>query len=391
MSSTNQVDTNSGYSLYIPRLNKKYSGDYIVNLFWKCYMGNIDRIDFVPIVVNKNDEEPVEDATFWQAFIYVRPGTKWGAFMTKEIDSNGSFRFYPNQLQNANPTQPGNPKEYWIVLKNKTPIPYAQTHLNIHQLVNNNSLMEQEMLKMKEEIDQLKEEKDALSAELQEIKDQARMHENIRQQEVDLNNEFSRIINQTFESERVARYCCDCREEEVFGYAELCCRSCLIKRMDIAFPSVCEKCEKNSVDNGNYICEECFYAIPAIQYDDFVADLESGERTPRGYMKNEDRLDYEDENYEDDGEASPRSKVVENGNNCYYYEMLDVDGYNGGDVAPRGKKCDYEDDGESSPRDNYEDERESSPRDNYEDDESSPRRYRSAEGSLGCNCSDNEE
>jgi len=389
MSTTIQTETNSGYSLYIPRLNKKYSGDYIVYLFWKSYMGNIDRIDFVPIVVNKDDEEPVEDATFWQAFIYVRPGTKWGAFMTEEIDSRGSFRFYPHQFPHANPTQPGNPKEYWIVLKNKTPIPYAQTHLNIHQLVNNNSLMEQEMLKMKEEIDQLKD-------EIKEIKDKARMHE-IIQQEVDLNNEFSRIINQTFESERVARYCCDCREEEVFGYAELCCPSCLITRMNIAFPSVCERCEKNSVDNGNYICEECFYAIPT-DSDDFL-DLESGERTPRGYTKDEDRLDYEDDNNEDDGEASPRSKVFENGNNCYYYEMLDVDGYNGGDVAPRGEKCDYEDngdyenDGEASPRyDDYEDERESSPRDNYEDDgESSPRRYRSAEGSLGCNCSDNEE
>jgi hypothetical protein len=104
-----------------------------------------------------------------------------------------------------------------------------------------------------------------------------------------------------------------------------------MKRMDIAFPSVCEKCEKNSVDNGNYICGECFYAIPAIPYDDYVADLESGDRTPRGYIKDEERLNYED-------------------------------------------------DSESSPRDNYED-----------DGESSPRRYRNAEGSLGCNCSDNEE
>jgi hypothetical protein len=263
--------------------------------------------------------------------------------MTEEIDSNGSFRFYPHKFPHANPTQPGNPKEYWIVLKNKTPIPYAQTHLNIHQLVNNNSLMEQEMLKMKEEIDQLND-------EIKEIKDKARMHEIIRQQEVDWDNEFSSVIDQTFESERVPRYCCDCRDEEVVGYAKLCCPSCLMKRMDIAFPSVCEKCEKNSVDNGNYICEECFYAIPAVPYDDYVADLESGELTPRGYIKDEDRLDYKD-----DGETSPRSKVVENVNNCYYYEMLDVDGYNGGDVAPRGEKCDYEDDGEMSPRCEVED------------------------------------
>jgi hypothetical protein len=369
---TQTAQQTSGYSLYIPTINKKYSADYIVYLFWKCYIGNIDRIDFVPIVVKKEGEEPVEDLTFWQAFIYVRPGTTWGAFMTREIEERGSYRFYPHQLPHANPTQPGNPKEYWIVLKNKTPVPYAQTHLNIHQLANNNSLMEQEMLKMKEEIDQLKE-------EIQEIKDKGRMHE-IIQQEVDLNNEFSSIINQTFESERVVRYCCDCREEEVFGYAELCCPSCLITRMNIAFPSVCERCEKNSVDNGNYICEECFYAIPT-DSDDFL-DLESGEASPRGYIKDEDRLDYEDDNYEDDGEASPRGRtIVRTNNGTYYkYDMLDVDGYNGGDVAPRGEKCDYEDDSESSPRGCYED-----------DGESSPRRYRSAEGSLGCNCSDNDE
>jgi hypothetical protein len=337
MSTTNQTETNSGYSLYIPTLNKKYSSEYIAYLFWKSYIGNIDRIDFVPILKPSKieGEEPIEDTTFWQAFIYVRPGTKWGAFVTEEIDSKGSFRFYPHKFPHANPTQPGNPKEYWIVLKNKTPIPYAQTHLNIHQLVNNNSLMEQEMIKMKEEIDQLKEDKDALAAELQEIKDKARMHEFIRQQEVDLNNEFSSIINQTFESERVARYCCDCREEEVFGYAELCCRSCLINRMDVAFPSVCEKCEKNSVDNGNYICEECFYAIPAIPYDDYVADLESGERTPRGYIKDEDRLDYED-----DGEMSPRCEEEDDGESSLRHNDYDDDDYHDEEVFVR---CEVED------------------------------------------------
>ena len=131
---------------------------------------------------------------------------------------------------------------------------------------------------------------------------------------------------------------------------------------------------------------------------------------------NDGREREEDLVYDDSGEMTPRGRVIKNEDNCHNYAMLDIDGYNNGDVAPRGWKVSIEDDGEtsprfgyendgessprgtyeydgeSSPRGNYEDDGESSPRGNYEDDgESSPRRYRSAEGSLGCNCSDNEE
>jgi hypothetical protein len=56
----------------------------------------------------------------------------------------------------------------------------------------------------------------------------------------------------------------------------------------------------------------------------------------------EDEREREEELvYDSDGEASPRGRIVKkdaNNNTYYQYEMLDVDGYNNGDVAPRGKK-----------------------------------------------------
>jgi hypothetical protein len=104
----------------------------------------------------RKDEE-VEDPNFRQAFIYIRPGTNWGTFVTDSIEKNSSYRLFPNQETHSS--------EYWLLLKNKNPVPYATTTLNVHQLVHNNSLletkvaeMEEEMLNMKEEIARLTQE-----------------------------------------------------------------------------------------------------------------------------------------------------------------------------------------------------------------------------------------
>jgi len=283
-----------------------------------------------------------------------------------------------------------NPNEYWVILKNKAPVPYAKTHLNIHQLAHNNSLLEAKVAEMEKEIAYLNDKTEFLNAELEEIKDKARMDEIIRHQETDWDNEFSSIINQTFESEQIVRHCCDCRAVELTGYAELCCPTCLEKRMDIAFPSVCERCE-NAVDNGNYICEECFYAIPAIPYDDYIADLESGERTPRGYIKDEDREDdYEAE--DEDDEMSPRvfikDEVLEEDLECgeMSIRIFVTDELIKNYEALEEEEDDYR--GEMSPREYY-----NSYRDDDDDDaEHDPgNRYRNGEGSLGCDWSDNEE
>ena len=62
---------------------------------------------------------------------------------------------------------------------------------------------------------------------------------------------------------------------------------------------------------------------------------------------NDGREREEDLVYDDSGEMTPRGRIVkkDNNNNTYYqYEMLDVDGYNNGDVAPRGWKVSIESD-----------------------------------------------
>ena len=57
---------------------------------------------------------------------------------------------------------------------------------------------------------------------------------------------------------------------------------------------------------------------------------------------NDGREREEDLVYDDSGEMTPRGRIVKKENNCHKYEMLDVDGYNNGDVAPRGWKVSIE-------------------------------------------------
>jgi hypothetical protein len=135
------------FSIYIPTLRKKYNVEYISYVFWHCGLGSVDRIDFVPIMKPKQDSidlekgEPsdlVEDTKFRQAFLYVRPDTKWTRKLVQPIEQDGSFRFYPYRRDYAC----GDENEYWLIRKNINPIPYATTELNVHQLVNNNALLE---------------------------------------------------------------------------------------------------------------------------------------------------------------------------------------------------------------------------------------------------------
>ena len=306
MSSSQQQSLEQvNYSIYIPTINKKYGADYIVYLFWKAYLGNIDRIDFVPIVGKMKDDPLAEDPHFWQAFIYVRPKTQWGKFMTDALEKDGSYRFYPNQQLNLDLQSQCNPNEYWVILKNKSPVPYAQTHLNIHQLAHNNSLletkvsdMEEEMLKMKEEIARLKDENDTL-------------------------------LCQTKES--INRNRCDSHsttESEAESFVN-------------SWENILRMMEEQQTIN-----KEDYDALKAIEQEEDLVYDDSGEMTPRGRIIKKDA----------------------NADNCHNYAMLDIDGYNNGDVAPRGWKVSIEDDGETSPRFGYENDGESSPRGNYEDD-----------------------
>ena len=271
----------SNYSLYIPTINKKYSTEVIINMFWKFFMGIVDRIDFVPIMKEPKDpkKEPFEDANFWQAFIYVRPKTAWASFITDAIEKDGSYRFYPN------PDQQGAPSEYWLILKNKTPVPYAQTHLNVHQLAHNNTLLEAKASEMELEMAALKAKMEHM------VQDLARLQYD--------NDTMSMQL-----SENVGR----------------------------------ERCDSHSTTES--------------EAESFVNSWENILRMldeQQGIVRNDDNEEYDNDGrereedlvYDDSGEMTPRGRVIKkdtNSDNCHNYAMLDIDGYNNGDVAPRGKR-----------------------------------------------------
>ncbi len=353
----------NNYSLYIPTINKKYSAEIIINVFWKFFVGNIDRIDFVPIMKQPKDpnKEPFEDTNFWQAFIYVRPKTTWGWFVLDAIEKDGSYKFYPNQetaYAHCSAEKP-NPKEYWVILKNKNPVPYAQTHLNLHQLAHNNSLLETKVSEMEAKASEMELEIAALKSKMEDMKqDVARLQYD--------NDTMSMQLSEAAGRTRSDSHSTTESEAESF-----------VNSLENILRMAEEQQGIYSDENGNY---EEYIRQRMYEVDDDDND---------GREREEDLV------YDDSGEMTPRGRIVKkdtNTDNCHNYAMLDIDGYNNGDVAPRGWKVSIEDDGETSPRGDYEDDGESSPRFDYEDDgESSPRRYRSAEGSLGCNCSDNEE
>jgi len=297
-SSSSSSNQSTNYSLYIPTINKKYSADYISYLFWKSFIGNVDRVDFVPIMKQPKDpkNEPFEDANFWQAFIYVRPNTTWSQIVSDVIEKDGSYKLYPNQHPHPDPRNQGNPKEYWVILKNKNPVPYAQTHLNIHQLAHNNSLletkvseMEAEMLRMTEEIEKLKE---GMYKQLTSDKPRCRSdsHSTTESEAESFVNSWENILRMAEEQQGIFRD-----------------------------------------ENGNF--EE---HIRQQMYSVTPSEDDLRERDDDGREREEDLV------YDDSGEMTPRGRVVKKEDNSDKYEILDVSGYNNGDVAPRGWKVSIE-------------------------------------------------
>jgi len=274
------------YSLYIPTINKKYSAAVITNIFWQVFMGNVDRIDFVPIMKQPKDpkKEPFEDANFWQAFIYVRPRTKWATFVTDAIERDGSYRFYPN------PESLSAPREYWLILRNKSPVPYAQTHLNVHLLAHNNSLLETKVSEMEVKASEMELEIATLKARMEYmVQDVARLQ---------------------YDNETMS--------------------------MQLTGTTGRERCDSHSTTESE---AESFVN----SWENILRMMEEGQ----GIVRNDDDDDSrdgrereEDLVYDDSGEMTSRGRtIVRTDNGTYYkYDMLDVDGYNNGDVAPRGEK-----------------------------------------------------
>ena len=146
MSSISTSSSNTEISLYIPTIKNSYSVDRVMNLFWKHGLGKVDRIDFVPIMKTFNDAEPIACTQFKRAFIYIDTRTAWHPDIIKSIDENRPYKIYPNKDETFGHLR--DTKEYWLILKNNSPVPYATTTLNVHQLANNLTLLEARLAEM---------------------------------------------------------------------------------------------------------------------------------------------------------------------------------------------------------------------------------------------------
>ena len=129
--SNSASSSSAATSLYIPSVKMSYTSDRVIYLFWKHGLGKVDRVDFVPII-KANDKECIH---FKMAFLYVDPKSAWHPDIVSSIEQSAPYKVYPNRDETFEHLR--DKKEYWLLLKNKSPVPYAITSMNVHQLVNN--------------------------------------------------------------------------------------------------------------------------------------------------------------------------------------------------------------------------------------------------------------
>ncbi len=151
-------------SLYVPRINKSFNADKIINIFWLFNVGKVDRVDFMPII---DPETGIEDTKFQKAFIYMSDiCNAWNFEQLKYNETEGSYTLfpyrvpykkYPNNI-NINNTERDNDNDVMSLKNNPKPIPYADTTLNVHQLYHNNLQLEEKIIGLEREILELKNE-----------------------------------------------------------------------------------------------------------------------------------------------------------------------------------------------------------------------------------------
>jgi hypothetical protein len=138
------------YSVFIPTISKVHTEEIIANYFALNCVGKVTRVDFVehPSRV-KGLHNDVKN--FQQAFVHFTPEQKTAEIL-KTIEQKGSYRFYPCERL-INMCSFKEQIEYWILLKNKNPVP--KTELNVDQLAHNQKLMEEREAQMLKRMEQM--------------------------------------------------------------------------------------------------------------------------------------------------------------------------------------------------------------------------------------------
>ena len=165
-------------SVFIPTISKAHTQEIIANYFALNSVGKVERVDFVEF---QNDEDRVCDPTrFQQAFVHFSPQQKTREIM-EVIEQKGSYRFYPcEKLINICSFKEQN--QYWILLKNKNPLP--KTELNVNQLAHNQKLMEERYVQMEEREALMVEKMEKMFQKMEKMEErQAQMEERSTQME----------------------------------------------------------------------------------------------------------------------------------------------------------------------------------------------------------------
>ncbi len=146
MSSTNT----QMYSVFIPTISKIHTEEIIANYFALNSVGKVERVDFVEFQSGvKGLHGDAKD--FQQAFVHFSPQQKTREIM-EAIEQKGSYRFYPCEKL-INICSFKEQTQYWILLKNKNPVP--KTELNVNQLAHNQKLMEERETLMVEKMEKM--------------------------------------------------------------------------------------------------------------------------------------------------------------------------------------------------------------------------------------------
>ena len=134
-------------SFYIPRIDKGYDEQDVINTFNALDIGQVMRVDFAPLApiapgVRESAESirnPYQKAFVHMAWLYKSETAK--TITSEVLDADNSFRLYP-WVKNEH--------EYWILLNNKMAVP--ATTLNVHQIAENHRILEQTVMNQAKQI-----------------------------------------------------------------------------------------------------------------------------------------------------------------------------------------------------------------------------------------------
>jgi len=138
-----QTQSQIVFSIYIPRIQTHFTEEKIRTVFEQMGFGNVKRVDFQPIdtsiVVNCRKRPDIHRAFVHFDDIY--HSTKYTQEILYSIVTLGEC--FKQRIS---------PDQFWMLLENKNPI--SETRLNIHQVVENARILEEQVFLQETTIDE---------------------------------------------------------------------------------------------------------------------------------------------------------------------------------------------------------------------------------------------